>query len=141
MKKVLRGVIFLFVMAIVGQMLFSGILSAAEPDKIVQAGAVLTVAESKRLIGKAVAQMPIVKNALANGMVIIIKGTTNRYVAEEITGQKIEPAEFVTGRHSGKQPELFPKGKTINHVILEKGKLIDIPLPEAVKKLKAATLS
>ena len=111
MKKVLRGVVFLFVIAIGGQLLFSGILSAAEPDKIVQAGAVLTVAESKRLIGKAVAQMPIVKNALANGMVIIIKGTTNRYVAEEITGQKIEPAEFVTGRHYAETGRVTPQGK------------------------------
>jgi hypothetical protein len=136
MKKVLRGVVFLFVIAIGGQLLFSGILSAAEPDKIVQAGATLTVAESKRLIGKAVAQMPIVKNALANGMVIIIKGTTNRYVAEEITGQKIVPAEFATGRLMPKQPELLPKGKTINHLILEKGKIVDIPLPDAAKKLK-----
>ncbi|MCG6535988.1 MAG: hypothetical protein L7F78_15115 [Syntrophales bacterium LBB04] len=136
MKKVLRGVIFLFVIAIGGQLLFSGILSAAEPDKIVQAGATLTVAESKRLIGKAVAQMPIVKNALSNGMVIIIKGTTNRYVAEEITGQKIEPAEFATGRLMPKQAELLPKGKSINHVILEKGKVVDIPLPDAAKKLK-----
>jgi len=136
MKKVLKGVIFLFVIAIGGQLLFSGILSAAELDKIVQAGATLTVAESKRLIGKAVAQMPIVKNALENGMVIIIKGTTNRYVAEEITGQKIVPAEFATGRLMPKQAELLPKGKTINHVILEKGKVVDIPLPDAVKKLK-----
>jgi hypothetical protein len=136
MKKVLRGVVFLFVVAIVGQLLFSGILSAAEPAKIVQAGATLTVAESKRLIGKAVAQMPIVKNALANGMVIIIKGTTTRYVAEEITGQKIVPAEFVTGRLMPKQPEVLPKGKSVNNVILEKGKLLDIPLPDAVKKLK-----
>ena len=136
MKKVLKGVIFLFVIAIGGQLLFSGILSAAELDKIVQAGATLTVAESKRLIGKAVAQMPIVKNALENGMVIIIKGTTNRYVAEEITGQKIVPAEFATGRLMPKQAELLPKGKTISHVILEKGKVVDIPLPDAVKKLK-----
>jgi len=29
------------------------------------------------------------QNALANGMVIIIKGTTTRCVAEEITGQKL----------------------------------------------------
>jgi len=136
MKKVLRGVVFLLVIAIGGQLVFSGTLFAAEPDKIVQAGATLTVAESKRLIGKAVAQMPIVKNALENGMVIIIKGTTTRYVAEEITGQKIEPAEFVTGRLMPKQPELLPKGKAVNNVILEKGKLLDIPLPEAVKKLK-----
>jgi len=101
MKKAVSGIIFLFVIAIGGPLLFSGILSAAEsggagPDKIVQSGAILTVADSKRLIGKGVAQMPIVKNALENGMVIIIKGTTNAYVAEEITGQKPSHAAFVT---------------------------------------------
>jgi len=137
MKKVLRGVVFLLVIAIGGTLLFSRILSAAEPDKIVQGGAILTVAESKRLIAKAVAQMPIVKNALANGMVIIIKGTTNAYVAEEITGQKIERAEFVTGRITGQGAKLLPKGKTIPPIILEKGKVVDIPLADAAKKLKA----
>jgi len=136
MKKVLRGVVFLVVVAIAGPLLLSGILCAAEPDKMVQGGAVLTVSESKRLIGKAVAQMPIVKNALENGMIIVIKGTTTRCVAEEITGKKIEPAEFVTGRIMPKKAELLPKGKMVNHVILEKGKILDIPLPEAVKKLK-----
>jgi len=135
MKKVSRGVIFLFVIAIGGQLLFSGILSAAE---IVQSGAVLTVAESKRLIGKAVAQMPIVKNALANGMVIIIKGTTNAYVAEEITGKKADHAAFVTGRiEPEKGAKNLPQVKAVNHIILEKGKVVDIPLPEAAKKLKA----
>jgi len=141
MKKVLRGVIFLFVIAIGGQLLCSGILSAAEsgsaePAKIVQGGAILTVAESKRLIAKAVAQMPIVKNALANGMVIIIKGTTNAYVAEEITGKKVEHAEFVTGRITGQGAKILPKGKTVPPIILEKGKVVDIPLADAAKKLK-----
>ena len=143
MKKVLRGVIFLFVMAISGSLLFSGVLSAAdsgsgEQAKIVQGGAILTVAESKRLIAKAVAQMPIVKNALANGMVIIIKGTTNAYVAEEITGKKVEHATFVTGRiEPEKGAKYLPRLKPVNHLILEKGKVLDIPLPEAAKKLKA----
>jgi hypothetical protein len=80
--------------------------------------------------------MPVVKNALENGTIIIIKGTTTRYAAEEITGQKIVPAEYVTGRLLPKQPELLPKGKSINNVVLDKGKLLDIPLPEAVKMLK-----
>jgi len=138
MKKVSRGVIFLFVIAIGGQLLFSGILSAAEPAKIVQSGAILTVAESKRLIGKAVAQMPIVKNALANGMVIIIKGTTNSYVAEEITGKKADHAAFVTGRiEPEKGAKNLPEVKAVNHLILEKGKVVDIPLADAAKKLKA----
>ena len=143
MKKGLKGVIFLFVIAIGGPLLFSEILSAAEsgsaePAKIVQSGAILTVAESKRLIGKAVAQMPIVKNALANGMVIIIKGTTNAYVAEEITGNKADHAAFVTGRiEPEKGAKYLPQVKPVNHLILEKGKVVDIPLPDAAKKLKA----
>jgi hypothetical protein len=143
MKKVVRGVVFLLVMAIGGPLLFSGILSAAEsasagPDKIVQSGAILTVAESKRLIAKAVVQMPIVKNALANGMVIVIKGTTNAYVAEELTGQKVSHAAFVTGRiEPEKGAKVLPGVKAINHLILEKGKVVDIPLPDAAKKLKA----
>jgi hypothetical protein len=137
MKKVLRGVIFLLVIAIGGPLLFSGILSAAESG-IVQSGAILTVAESKRLIGKAVAQMPIVKNALANGMVIIIKGSTNSYVAEEITGNKADHAAFVTGRiEPEKGAKNLPQVKPIPHLILEKGKVVDIPLPDAAKKLKA----
>jgi hypothetical protein len=138
MKKVWRGVVFLLVIAIGGPLLFAGILSAVEPDKIVQSGAILTVAESKRLIGKAVAQMPIVKNALANGMVIIIKGTTNAYVAEEITRNKADHAAFVTGRiEPEKGTKNLPQVKPVNHLILEKGKVVDIPLADAAKKLKA----
>ena len=142
MKKAVSGIIFLFVIAIGGPLLFSGILSAAEsggagPDKIVQSGAILTVADSKRLIGKGVAQMPIVKNALANGMVIIIKGTTNAYVAEEITGQKPSHAAFVTGRiEPEKGAKVLPKVEAVPHIVLVKGKSVDLSLPDAAKKLK-----
>jgi hypothetical protein len=133
-----RKRLFVFMAVLLLQWVIAGVLSAAEPAKIVQSGAILTVAESKRLIGKAVAQMPIVKNALANGMVIIIKGTTNAYVAEEITGKKADHAAFVTGRiEPEKGAKNLPPTKPINHVILEKGKVVDIPLPDAAKKLKA----
>ncbi|MCX5906360.1 MAG: hypothetical protein NTY64_03995 [Deltaproteobacteria bacterium] len=130
--------LFVLVAVLLLQWVFAGLLTAAEPDKIVQSGAILTVAESKRLIGKAVAQMPIVKNALANGMVIIIKGTTDAYVAEEITGKKADHAAFVTGRiEPEKGTKNLPPTKPVNHAILEKGKLVDISLPDAAKKLKA----
>ena len=134
-------VVFLAIFAI--QVFLPVLLQAQEvqktdPSKIVQSGAILTVAESKRLIGKAVAQMPIVKNALANGMVIIIKGTTNAYVAEEITGQKPSHAAFVTGRiEPEKGAKNLPQVKAVNHIILEKGKVVDISLDDAAKKLKA----
>ncbi|OPY68674.1 MAG: hypothetical protein A4E57_01628 [Syntrophorhabdaceae bacterium PtaU1.Bin034] len=130
--------LFVLVAVLLLQWVSAGVLTAAEPANIVQSGAILTVAESKRLIGKAVAQMPIVKNALASGMVIIIKGTTNAYVAEEITGQKADHAAFVTGRiEPEKAAKRLPPVKPVNHIILEKGKVVDIPLADAVKKLKA----
>ncbi|MBN1553974.1 MAG: hypothetical protein JXA11_04460 [Phycisphaerae bacterium] len=45
---------------------------------------VLTPAMGKRLIGKALAAHPAVRDALTNGTLVIIAGTTNGYVAEEI---------------------------------------------------------
>jgi len=138
MKRGLRAAVIFTAIVVVGSWLFAGILSAAEPAKVVQSGAILTVSESKRLIGKAVAQMPIVKNALANGMVIVIKGTTDAYVAEELTGKKADHAAFVTGRIEPERgTKNLPAVKPINHLILEKGKVVDIPLPDAAKKLKA----
>jgi len=59
---------------------------------------VLTVAQSKRLIARAVAQMPVVRRALSEGTVAIAHGTTNAYVAEEILGRPIPKGEYVSGR-------------------------------------------
>jgi hypothetical protein len=49
---------------------------------------VLTPAESKRLIGKAVAQMEEVKHARQKAQILIGHGSTNVYVAEEIMGKE-----------------------------------------------------
>jgi hypothetical protein len=49
---------------------------------------VLTPAESKRLIGKAVANLPEVKHAQKNDYLLIGHGSTNVYVAEEVLGKK-----------------------------------------------------
>ena len=82
-------------------------------QKIVQAHAVLTVSESKRLIGKAVAQMSIVQSALKNGMVIITRGTTNTCVAKEILGRKIKHGVFVTGKtYPAKGGKRLPRVRT-----------------------------
>jgi hypothetical protein len=58
---------------------------------------VLESHESKRLIGKAVAQLPAVKEAYKSGRLIIAGGTTNAYVAEELTGQAINKASYTAG--------------------------------------------
>jgi hypothetical protein len=136
-KHNLKGYFLAFVAVMTVQFILPGLLAAVEPAKIVQAQAILTVSESKRLIAQGVKEMTIVKNALANGMVIIGKGTTNAYVAEEITGKKIERAAFVRGRiQPAKGGKKLPDVKAAPDVILEKGKVLDLPLAEAVKKLK-----
>jgi hypothetical protein len=59
---------------------------------------VLTVAEGKRLIAKGVAAMPAVQAAMRDGIVVVTKGTTNAYVAEELLGQSIAKGAYVLGR-------------------------------------------
>jgi hypothetical protein len=49
---------------------------------------VLTPAESKRLIGKAVANLEEVKKAKTDDQILIGHGSTNVYVAEEVVGRK-----------------------------------------------------
>lgn len=110
----------------------------SDQGEIVQARAVLTVSESKRLIGKAVAQMPIVKAALKNGMVIITKGTTNTYVAEEILGRKLQHGALVSGKvYPSKGGKKLKKVLSMSEIVLVKGQLMDnLSLADAVKKLK-----
>jgi len=64
---------------------------------VARAVVVLESAESKRLIGKATAALPVVQRAYKEGRLIIAGGTTNGYVAEELTGQKLNKAAYTAG--------------------------------------------
>ena len=66
----------------------------------------LTPAMSKRLIGLALAQHPDVKRVLAKGTLVIIAGTTNGYVAEEILRSLCQ---------GGFSREGFRRGVTVAH--------------------------
>ena len=99
----------------------------------------LTSAESKRLIAKAVAQMDIVKKALKNGIILIARGTTNAFVAEELLrllGEEFKKDGFSSGivtpigacgtREDVRQPEVaiikgqVHRGMTISKEIIKK---------------------
>jgi hypothetical protein len=104
-----------------------------------QAQVILTVSEGKRLIAKAVAQLPIVREALDNGTVIIAKGTTNTYVAEEILGRKIEHGAYVLGRTFPSKAEIqFGPVESLKEFVLVNGEAVDLSLGEAVEKLESA---
>ena len=72
---------------------------------------VLTVAESKRLIAKAVAALPEVQEAMENRTVVVATGTTNAYVLEELWGKKIDKRAYRSGITTPKEPEKDAKAQ------------------------------
>ena len=93
----------------------------------------LTPAESKRLIAKAVVKMPEVRKAMAEGYLLIGRGSTNAYIAEELLGKPIEKERYMAGQiirgvlcaldqANRGRPISFHKGEVIE---VEPGTLID----------------
>jgi hypothetical protein len=86
---------------------------------------VLTVAESKRLIAKAVAALPDVQRAMKTGTVVVATGTTNAYVLEELWGRKIDKRCYRSGITTPDEPERSPEpqGEKIPDAVFIEGKL------------------
>lgn len=100
---------------------------------------VITPAAGKRLIGKAIAKHPAVTETLKKGTVVIIAGTTNGYVAEEILSalgrtKDFKRDQFFRGivlppnrpTKGGRLPDesAFPGDMVIKDGIWQKGKTI-----------------
>ena len=63
-----------------------------------RASFVFTPWEGRRIIGKAVAALPVVKNAYENTEMIIAHGSTNVFVAEEIMGNVPNKEFYLSGQ-------------------------------------------
>ncbi len=102
---------------------------------------VLNPSESRRLIARAVSGLPEVKKAYADGRLAITGGTTNAYVLEEVTGERVPPHSYAIGMvadglltMSAKEDRVparfFVKGEVVNmeprdfYKTLERGDLV-----------------
>ena len=101
---------------------------------------VVTPSAGKRLIAKALAAHPVVLDALKNGTLVIIAGTTNGYVAEEILkslgisagfsrkrffrGITLPPGSDVTSEGRLSDESVFPGDVAITRGEWRKGKTI-----------------
>ncbi|HEX7551691.1 MAG TPA: hypothetical protein VF579_14075, partial [Candidatus Methylomirabilis sp.] len=109
--------------------------SAVEPTNPVSALISLTPSESKRLIAKAVAALPEVKRALEGGLVIIGRGTTNAFVAEELTGDKFEPKSYyAAGFIVDGELSATAIATLIPVVVFRNGRRIDMAPPDALRE-------
>jgi hypothetical protein len=100
-----------------------------------QAIIVLTPAESRRLLAKAVATAPEVKGAFKNGRLAILSGGTTSFVLEELTWEKLEVPRFSMGMCAdGVLTSSLPEGRVNGRCFVE-GQMVDTPYPEFVKTM------
>ncbi|MFI3265740.1 MAG: hypothetical protein R3Y15_01135 [Rikenellaceae bacterium] len=96
----------------------------------------LTVAQSKRLIAKGLRCNKDVQDRLNKGIVVITRGSTNTYIAEEFVGYDNPRGSFVTGKIIPKGSEDFALGlDKSNDIVLIDGVVVDMPLVEAIAKM------
>jgi len=101
---------------------------------------VLTPATGKRLIGKAIVKRSVITKALKKGSVVIVAGTTNGYVAEEILNKHgqakafrrdhfyrgiiLPPDRPTTSTGRSYDESKFPGDVVITNGVYQKGKTI-----------------
>lgn len=86
---------------------------------------VLTPSEGKRLIARGVKELPEVQEALHSGKLIIAGGTTNAFIAEELTGMKIEPERYTAGIVTKGRLCVTPSEQRISPVVIIKGEVVE----------------
>lgn len=96
----------------------------------------LTPAEGKRLIGRAIAHMDVVQNALREGIIIVATSTTNAFVVEELLNKKIEEkGMFTAGVVTARGCCVTDAKGRYGHHVIEKGEVTEMKTPELPKVL------
>ncbi len=95
----------------------------------------LTVAESKRLIAKAVKEHPLVRDAMKEGIVAVALGSTNAYVLEELLGEPVEKERYVAGLMDRRGACVVPENKRLETVFFERGEANRGDLTEVVARM------
>lgn len=102
---------------------------------------VLTPAESKMLISKAIARMDVVKHALSKGTVVIHPSSTTYFLVKEITGSEPKTEHWVLGavlaqglcRAAGKKGVHYKLGAHLDKIKNMKVLVKDFPFKWVIK--------
>lgn len=97
----------------------------------------LTSAASKRLIAKAVAAMPEVKEARKDGRLIVANGTTNAYVVEELGFGPVDKGPFSVGVITDSAWLTTPARTRQKPLVLEQGQISQRPWTEVLAEFGA----
>jgi hypothetical protein len=111
-------------------------LDPADKSRLQQGLLVLTPAASKRLIAKAVAGLPEVQWAYANGRLSVTNGTTNAYVLEELTGEKVPPYQYAIGMVTDGLLTMSAKEDRVGARFFVKGERVEMDSRDFLKTLE-----
>ena len=97
------------------------------------AGINLTVAEGKRLIAKGIANHPQVIERMKKGTIVILTGSTNTYIAEELVNLSEPRGSFVLGYIMPNGAPNFKEGVApTKDITIIDGKWVDMPYEDAL---------
>lgn len=101
----------------------------------------LTVAEGKRLIAKGLYSNSSIQDKLVDGMVIITRGSSNTYIAEEFVNFDKPHGALVTGKiiPTG-SPDFSKDIEKVGEIIIVNGTVVDMPYSEALEKMQAGDI-
>lgn len=99
-----------------------------------QASFVLTVSASKRLIAHGVMALPSFTRALAAGTIAIVKGTTNAYLAELVTGRPLDKLGYARGRVTA-PGATWGEAPDLPDLVLRHGAPVDLTLEQALEQM------
>ena len=97
---------------------------------------VFNPAESKRLIAKAIAALPEVQWAYANARLAVTNGTTNAYVLEELTGEKVPPYSYSIGMVADGLLTVSVAEDRVGSRFFVKGELVKMESRDFMKELQ-----
>lgn len=106
-----------------------------------RASFVLTPAESKRLIAKAVVQKDEIKLAMEKAYIILCEGSTDVMIAQELFGLDVACKNFIRGM-SAKGVLCISDLETRSKLplVAYKGKIVDIPFEKAIEDFHLDTV-
>lgn len=96
----------------------------------------LTVSESKRLIAKGLKEYPPVVERMTSGTILITKGTTNTYVAEELLNTDLGSGDYVLGHILPNDTRKLDRSNARSEIVLINGEEDASPYVLAMSRMK-----
>jgi hypothetical protein len=116
-------------------MFYPSSVDLTDQSKVKQGLVVLTPAESRRLLAKAIVSLPEVRWAYEHGKLAVPAGSSGAFVVEELTGEKIPPYRFCVGMSAAGMLTQTLIEDRIYGRFYDKGEQPDIPYQDFLKSL------